>query len=155
MKSDNHPRLFCDVMLGRLARRLRLLGLDVRYEPGVRGLQAYRRAKADRRLFLTRHQKLKGLPDVLLLESENTDRQLEEVREVLGIPQEKPRSESQARSRCPVCNEVLKKISRDQARPAVPFYIYQIHNDFRRCPQCQRVFWPGSHVQKMFKQGGK
>lgn len=142
-------------MLGRLARRLRQLGLDVRYDPGVRGLQAYRRAKADRRLFLTRYQRLKGLPDVLLLESENTDRQIEEVRQALGITAEKAATGPELLTRCPVCNEVLRKISRDQARPAVPFYIYQIHTEFRRCPQCQRVFWPGSHVQKMSKPGGK
>jgi uncharacterized protein with PIN domain len=154
MNKNEPPRLFCDVMLGRLARRLRLLGIDVRYERGLKGLDAYRRAKAEQRLFLTRYHRMKNLPDVLFLESENVDQQVAQVRQALHITTEEKTTEPGVLTRCSVCNELLKKISREQARPAVPFYIYQIHTDFRRCPRCQRVYWPGSHVKKMFQKGG-
>lgn len=143
------------MMLGRLARRLRLLGLDIRYESGLKSLQAYRRAKAEHRLFLTRYHRMKNLPDVLFIESENIDRQVEQVKKVLNLPADFKKPEPGVLTRCSVCNEILKKINRDQARPAVPFYIYQIHTEFRRCPKCQRVYWPGSHVQKIARQGGK
>uniref|UniRef100_A0A7V3V0D4 Mut7-C RNAse domain-containing protein n=1 Tax=candidate division WOR-3 bacterium TaxID=2052148 RepID=A0A7V3V0D4_UNCW3 len=155
MNKSSQPRLFCDVMLGRLARRLRLLGLDVRYDPNIKGLPAYRRAKAESRLFLTRYHRLKNLPDVLFLESENIERQIQQIRQHLNITENKKQPKSGILTRCSVCNEVLKKIDRDQARPAVPFYIYQIHNDFRRCPRCQRIYWPGSHVHKMLQKGGE
>ncbi|MGB9742558.1 MAG: Mut7-C RNAse domain-containing protein [candidate division WOR-3 bacterium] len=155
MNKTEPPRLFCDVMLGTLARRLRLLGIDVRYERGLKSLDAYRQARADRRIFLTRYYRMKNLPDVLLLESENVDRQVEQVCQALNIQTEEKKDETGVLTRCSVCNEVLKKISREQARPAVPFYIYQIHNEFRRCPRCQRVYWPGSHIQKMRLKGGR
>ena len=32
---------------------------------------------------------------------------------------------------------------------AVPDYIYETASDFRKCPECARVYWPGSHREKM------
>ncbi|MEO0004921.1 MAG: Mut7-C RNAse domain-containing protein [candidate division WOR-3 bacterium] len=156
MKSADSPRLFCDVMLGKLARRLRLLGVDVRYERGVKRIEAYRRAKAEGRMFLTRHHRFKSMPDVIYINSDKVNEQVEQVREFLRMkPSEKREVEGGFLSRCSVCNEPLSKISREQARPAIPFYIYQIHTQFRRCPKCQRVYWPGSHIKRMIEQGGK
>lgn len=155
MKSADYPRLFCDVMLGKLARRLRLLGVDVRYERGVKGIEAYRRAKADGRSFLTRHHRFKNMPDVLYVNSDNVNEQVEQMRQVLRLKATGKKEEGRFLMRCSVCNEPLTKINREQARPAIPFYIYQIHTEFRRCPKCQRVYWPGSHMKRMIEQGGK
>jgi len=142
-------------MLGRLARRLRLLGVDVRYEPGLKGIAGYRRAKSEGRIFLTRHHRFRNLTDTVFVENDDIDKQLEQVKRVFNISDENLKKDNGLLSRCSVCNEALRKISRDEARPAVPFYIYQIHNEFRRCPKCQRVYWPGSHIQKITQQGGK
>ncbi len=155
MKSAASPRLFCDVMLGKLARRLRLFGVDVRYERGVKGMEAYRRAKADGRTFLTRHHRFKNMPDVLYVNSDNVNEQVEQVRRILHLKAGAKKEDKGFLTRCSVCNEPLTQIGREQARPAIPFYIYQIHTEFRRCPKCQRVYWSGSHMKKMIEQGGK
>ncbi len=138
-------------MLGKLARKLRLLGVDVRYERGLKGMSAYRQAKSEGRLFLTRQRRFRNMPDVLYVASDKIAEQLEQMNEILNLKEKK--GESGVLTRCTVCNEPLTKITRDQARPAIPFYIYQIHIDFWRCPKCQRVYWPGSHLQDMFKKG--
>jgi uncharacterized protein with PIN domain len=52
-------------------------------------------------------------------------------------------------TRCVTCNVPLEKITREQARPLVPFFVYQIHYDFKRCPKCKKVFWPGDHVAQI------
>ncbi len=136
-------------MLGRLARRLRLLGIDVQYEPRLKGIAGYRQARSEGRIFLTRQQRFRNMADTLFVESDDINQQIEQVKRALNISGERVKKDNGLLSRCSVCNETLKRISRDDARPAVPFYIYQIHTEFRRCPKCHRVYWPGSHIQKI------
>lgn len=140
-------------MLGKLAQKLRLYGLDVRYERNRSGMAAYRDARAEGRVFLTRNRRLQKLPGVMLVQSEKPAEQVEELKPRLGLEQVvlEKKEETGLLSRCLVCNEPLARISRDEARPAVPFFIYQIHYEFRRCPKCRRIYWPGSHVEDMLK----
>lgn len=214
----------CDAMLGRLARELRIRGLDVFYQRNLGGMMAFRQSRSSGRTLLTRNNRLKGLPGVVMMESTNIREQVaqvtgqpvepapEPVQPEPGVPAEEaaavvqpepqesratveqpqaerpaperpePRSQQQrerrpeprreqrqqtrqeprpqpqvqprpdqepAFGRCLACNTPLEQISRDAARPSIPFFIYQIHHDFRRCPKCKKVFWPGSHVQDM------
>lgn len=156
-------------MLGRLARELRLLGLDVEYRRGMGGMRVYRIARSHGRTLLTRNRRLKELEGVFFVNAQETPAQVAEVREKFGAEPAEPAGEQEptrterkpkpvsepgekrddAFSRCLLCNEPLQRITRDQARPSVPFFIYQIHYDFKRCPKCQRVYWPGSHARDM------
>ncbi|MBI5064199.1 MAG: hypothetical protein HZB87_12255 [Desulfatitalea sp.] len=34
----------------------------------------------------------------------------------------------------------------------VPDYVWQRHGEFKTCPQCRRVYWPGSHAQRWRNQ---
>lgn len=141
----------CDAMLGRLARELRMRGIDAYYQRNLGGMMAFRQARASGRTLLTRNKRLAGLPGVVIVESARTP---EQVAQITGAPVEakpvvaEPEPEPPL-GRCLDCNTPLEAISRDAARPAIPFFIYQIHHDFRRCPKCKKVFWPGSHVQDM------
>jgi uncharacterized protein with PIN domain len=53
-------------------------------------------------------------------------------------------------SRCSLCNAELFQIPREAVLGAVPDYVFETASDFRKCPECARVYWPGSHRQKMF-----
>jgi hypothetical protein len=156
----------CDAMLGKLARELRLLGMDVEYDRTVSGMQAYRAARAAGRTLLTRNKRLTGLPGAVFVTSQVAAEQVAQVRGeaapaapaapttpvVIAAPRPEPRPEKSEETpfgRCLECNSPLEKISRDQARPSVPFFVYQIHHEFRRCQKCKRVYWPGNHVQDM------
>ncbi len=69
-------------------------------------------------------------------------------------PESPPAEKIAAYGRCLQCNVPLEKLTREQARPSVPFFIYQIHHDFRGCPKCRKVFWPGDHVEQMSQRAG-
>ena len=158
----------CDVMLGKLARELRLSGMDVEYHRNVAHMQAYRAARATGRVLLTRNKRLAKLPGVVFVESPDPTQQVAQVRGVAATeitpasvpdapstPAPAPRRTSPEETpfgRCLECNSPLEKISREQARPVVPFFVYQIHHDFRRCAKCKRVYWPGNHVQDMARR---
>ncbi len=188
-KNPEAVGFLCDVMLGRLARELRLLGIDCEYDRNLGGMVAYREARKTGRVFLTRANKLRTLPGAMFVQSQVAVEQVAQVKaeiaaglkpvvpievEAPAAPQQstvgptaaRPRSEpvpareperpaapppekTPAFGRCLECNAPLEKISREQARPSVPFFVYQIHHEFRRCPKCRRVFWPGNHVANM------
>jgi uncharacterized protein with PIN domain len=52
-------------------------------------------------------------------------------------------------SRCPACNGALIAVSKAQARAHVPVYVWETHCLFHRCLDCGKLYWPGSHWEKI------
>ena len=149
MYSDDKPlQLLADGMLGRLAKWLRLLGYDTAYDNAATDPELARRARAEGRVLLTRDHELaarRGLRTLLIC-SQVLEEQIREVRASLGPPPQP------ALSRCAVCNSVLDPVSPNQVAQRVPPYVLRTQTEFRRCPGCGRVYWPGSHLQAMRAQ---
>ena len=145
MDPQSNPRFIADVMLGRLARWLRVLGYDTLYFPDLDDPALAARARAEDRLLLTRDRELsrrRGVR-VLLLQDDRIDRQLREVVSNLHL------STQNAFSRCIQCNILLQEIDREDVRPLVPPFVYNTQPRFRRCPGCGRVYWRGTHWARM------
>ena len=142
------PRLLADGMLGRLARWLRILGYDTAYDPQLDDNELVRRTRAEGRWLLTRDHELAERPGVqsLLIDSERLPAQLAQVRSRLGPAKRNPFS------RCTVCNVQLVDVSPHEVREQVPPYVLCTHSRFCRCPSCGRVYWPGSHWERMREQ---
>jgi uncharacterized protein with PIN domain len=135
-------------MLGTLAKWLRLLGYDTAYDNVADDLELARRARAEGRVLLTRDRELsarRGLRTVLI-QSEALEEQVREVQAALGPPPDP------ALSRCAVCNTGLEVIAPADVASRVPPYVLRTQRDFRRCPGCGRVYWPGTHVKEMRDQ---
>ncbi len=150
-KNDKPLRLLADGMLGRLAKWLRLLGYDTAYDNAATDPALARRARAEGRVLLTRDHELaarRGLR-TLLIRSQVLEEQVREVQDGLGPPPHP------ALSRCAVCNSMLEPASSTQVADRVPPYVLRTHAEFRRCPGCGRVYWPGSHLQAMRAQIGE
>jgi uncharacterized protein with PIN domain len=138
-------RLLADEMLGRLARWLRLLGYDTLYETGLSDHQLAARARHEDRVLLTRDRELarrKGIR-CLLVRSQELEEQLEQVIDTLGAPA------AESEPRCSSCNAQLISISRQEASLHVPAFVLDTHKRFRYCAQCRRVYWQGSHWQRV------
>lgn len=132
-------------MLGTLAKWLRILGYDTLFDPSWNDHQLVRLARADDRILLTRDRELAGRRGVrtLLITSERLHDQIQQVWADLGL------KGVRSFSRCPVCNEMLEAIDPEAVRSRVPAYIFKTHQTFRYCPICQRVYWRGTHWQRM------
>jgi uncharacterized protein with PIN domain len=128
-------------MLGRLARWLRLIGYDTIYARDESDHQITARARAEGRLVLTRDRELARRRGIrcLLIEHQDLEGQLEEVRRALGPPP------VDLAPRCPACNARLRTMADDDVRRRVPPYVYRTHERFRYCAQCDQVYWRGSH----------
>lgn len=148
MMTERAPGLLADCMLGRLAKWLRLLGYDTAYDNAAADHELAHRARAEDRVLLTRDRALaarRGL-HTLLIQSEALEEQIQEVRDALGPPPES------ALSRCSLCNVALEPIDAADVVDRVPPHVLKTHDEFRRCPHCERIYWSGSHVEAMEEQ---
>jgi uncharacterized protein len=139
------PRFIADVMLGRLARWLRVLGYDTLYSSELGDPELARIARLQGRVLLTRDVELaqrRGL-QVILLTDDQVEAQLRAVAHALHL------STGEAFSRCVDCNVPLVDFNRAEARPLVPPYVFATQSHFRRCPQCGKVYWRGTHWAHM------
>ncbi|MBC7234378.1 MAG: Mut7-C RNAse domain-containing protein [Chloroflexi bacterium] len=139
------PRFLVDAMLGRLAKWLRILGYDTRFDPTLNDAELVMLSQREDRVLLTRDAELakrKGLR-ALLIESEDLAEQLAQLQDELGI------DASASFTRCSLCNELLIEASWEEAEGHVPERVLGAHTRFRRCPSCGRFYWRGSHWERM------
>jgi len=143
-------KFLADRTVGKLAKKLRLLGLDVADWREGKLLQAAEKAKAEERILLTRSRRIKeeeiGI-QIFMVDANDPRQQAREVLTKLGV---KPKPEEYF-SRCLRCNEELWAIAKEEAQGGVPDFIYRLYDSFHRCPRCRRIYWPGSHLERMKK----
>jgi uncharacterized protein with PIN domain len=140
-------KFVADVMLGRLAKRMRLLGFDVLYDQSLDDNEIIRLSLEQHRLILTRDTVLAARPLAaghLFIENDDVGRQLHQV--LSAYP---PEPLVFPLSRCSHCNVLLAAVSKEEVKDRVPNYVYQKSTIFHVCETCGRVYWTGSHVKKM------
>ncbi len=135
-------KFICDSMLGRLAKYLRVLGLDaVYYRPSKKGTDF---SFEEPYYFLTRRKK-PIFRNSIYIKSDHVQDQLREIKHIIK-PYIDP---SRIMTRCIICNEVLNEIEKEKVEPYVPEYVFHTQDEFRICPKCGKIYWSGSHVENM------
>ncbi len=135
MTASDTPRFIVERTLGRLARWLRLLGWDARL------VEKAPPAGRPGWVVLSRRRALANRPGVLIIESDTLQDQLAQVlNEIAAEP-----SPDKFFTRCLDCNQPVVLISKDEAMGQAPEHVLHTSPRFTRCPQCGKVFWPGSH----------
>lgn len=144
---DPAPRFVVDVMLGRLARWLRVLGYDTLYPRGVDDRGLLQLAAREERVLLTRDVRLARLAGGrgCLIRARDLDGQLTETLERLRLDP----PEDQRLTRCLECNAPLVACDPAGIPPEVPPRIRERLEAFWSCPGCRRTYWTGSHVEAM------
>ena len=140
-------RFALDVHLGRLARLLRMFGFDTLYRTTLDDEELVHVARLEGRIVLTRDRgllKRRSVTHGHLVRSLVPHGQLAEVVRRFDLARS-----IRLGSRCVVCNVILEPLARDEALPRVPPAVARDYADFSACPVCGRVFWRGSHWQKM------
>ena len=141
------PRFIADVHLGSLARNLRLLGFDTTWERDLEDEAIIDIAAGERRIILTRDKGILKNGRVThghWLRATDTSGQLDEVIRALDLA-----GSINPYTRCMECNGELVPIERPEAAPAVPLQVFLVYRDFKRCSRCRRVYWKGSHFDRL------
>jgi len=140
-------------MLGTLARWLRFFGYDAEYmDPSTEDRLLAERARSEDRWLLTRDRELAAIgPRTMLLRSDVVEDQLVEVFERLGV---RPWI-GLDRARCAECNGELAPVEARTVARDVPPYVLRTAERFSRCRGCGRVYWPGSHGDRILATMGR
>ncbi len=134
-------------MLGKLAKWLKILGLDTLFSPNLKDDELLVLARREKRVLLTRDNGLiERAKDIrsLFIDSEDWVEQLEQVLSRFKLWQK-----TKPYSRCIECNIPLKELPRERARNLAAPFVYAKNPEFSLCPDCGRIFWKGSHRKDM------
>lgn len=141
------PRFICDAHLGRLMKYLRLAGFDTFYNPEFDDRLIVDLSVRKKRIILTRDRGL--LKNRLVtrgywIRSAYPREQFNEVVQKFDLTESfKPFS------LCVQCNEALETVNKDEIDSLLLPRTRKYYNDFKRCPACMKIFWEGSHYEKM------
>ncbi len=140
-------KFIADTMLGKLARWMRTLGCDVEYSSSMDDAGLIEKAAKEGRTILTRDTLLVKRRNArersFFVEGDLVDAQLRQVVERFHLPR-RP-----ALTRCLRCNRPLERVEKGSVRGKVPPYVFNTQEEFTTCPSCGRLYWAGTHRQRM------
>jgi uncharacterized protein len=141
------PCFVLDVHLGRLARYLRMLGFDALYRADAADPELVRTSVEGQRILLTRDRGLlkhRAVTRGYWLRATESRRQAEEVVARFDLARL-----LRPFTRCMACNALLGEATEAEVGGRVPAGVAASHHQFRECPACRRVYWQGTHYQRM------
>lgn len=140
-------RFLCDEMLLRLARLLRAAGYDTYLAHDGQGdAELLEIARAENRVLVTRDKRLaaEAHPRGMLVEGRGGGH-AEAAQLAAALPIDWTVAPF---SRCLVDNSPLRD-AEDADLAHMPEQARALPGPFRACPECGRVYWPGSHVKRL------
>jgi len=133
-----------DHMLGKLAKYLRFMGYDTYYPTGrMSDDEIMEIARKEGRILLTRDKELAKRSGGIYIKSENYEEQLKFVINRFHL------NTDSLLSRCSICNVPLVKVGKREIKDKVPEYVYEHQDEFYMCPKCGRIYWYGSHTERI------
>ncbi len=142
-----HLTFIADVHLGKLARYLRLLGFDTVYENDMSDERIIEIAEKEHRVILTRDLgilKKKRVIHGYFIRHTEPKKQLKEV-----VNRFKLKEAISPFTRCLECNEKLIQVEKDTIEEHLLPDTKRYFETFFQCPNCTRIYWEGSHVDRM------
>jgi uncharacterized protein with PIN domain len=142
-------RFAAERTLGKLAKWLRLLGFDTISE-AQNSSDTFSKGLQSERILLTRTQAVReqcGMRQHVFIKSDHVRDQVQQVIHELGIVFQDIRPFS----RCLSCNVEITEIEKDAILGQVPDYVWETNEIFHTCPECKRIYWPGSHTKRSLK----
>jgi uncharacterized protein with PIN domain len=138
-----------DVHLGKLARYLRLTGFDTLYKNGYDDKDIIQISLEDERIILTHDLELlknKLVTRGYWIRSQYPDEQLKEILQRFDA-----KNSLMLFKRCMECNTLLRDISKKDIIERLPLRTREYFHEFKNCPGCNRIYWKGSHYERMKK----
>lgn len=152
-KPLREPRFILDIHLGKLATYLRMLGFDTLYDNSFDDKELAGLSAGENRILLTRDRGLLKRSEVThgyLVRSEDLCEQVEEVLRRFDLI-----DELRPFRLCLLCNKELQDVSAAEVEDKVPPRVRERVKEYKRCTDCDRVYWQGTHYRKMAEFVGR
>jgi len=145
-------RFLVDGMLGGLARWLRILGYEVRYDASAKDNELLAIAGERNMVLLTRDEELhqraiaKKIVSALVA-GETEEERLAQMARSFGVRLET----NMAETKCPECGASLRERSKSDLANEVPEESLKLYDQFWKCSNqsCGKVYWVGSHWKQI------
>jgi uncharacterized protein len=148
----NYPRFIVDGMLGNIAKKLRIMGFDTEFWLTSNDDFLINKCMNEPKLLVTRDRGLylkiskMGKKCLLLLDNDEV-RDLVFILEDCDIKYVEP--VPNVNTRCTICNGILNKIDKTMVSNPIPEKVYKSISNVYRCSKCSKIYWEGTHVQKI------
>lgn len=140
-------RFLLDNHLGKLATYLRMLGFDTWYRNDYQDQELAELAASSQRILLTRDRGLLMRKQVVrgcCVRSLDPKEQLGEALVRFDLVES-----IVPFKRCLRCNHPLASVSKDDIQERLLPLTRQYYQEFFKCPQCDQLYWKGSHYEHM------
>jgi len=149
-KPLRQTRFIIDANLGRLSRYLRMLGFDTRFDINLEDADIIRIATEEKRIILTRDLGILKNGQVTrgyFIRNQQPDQQLSEVIRKFNL-----KGQFKPFSRCIACNGKILHVTKNRILDRIPVQVQLLFDEFFQCNVCGRVYWKGSHHQRMLEK---
>ncbi len=138
-----------DVHLGKLARRLRVLGFDTLYRNDLDDPEIIRISLSEKRVILTRDLGILKTRAVVLgywVRATDPEAQVVEVVSRFDL-----RGQIRPLSRCTLCNGALVPIEKHRILHRLPRKTALYYDAFHICGDCEKLYWKGAHYPRLLR----
>jgi hypothetical protein len=140
-------KFIADVHLGKLTRFLRLCGFNVHYLRNATNKEIINHSVNEKMVILTRDIELlknKKVTHGYWVRSQKPTEQLKEI--LIRFDLEK---QIKLFTRCMECNGLLQEVSKREIIKRLQPKTIEYYEEFRECSGCKRIYWEGSHYERM------
>ena len=130
------------------------MGYDSLFFDGSDDSHMVARALAEGRVLLTRDTEImkrrvinSGRLKAVLINSEEPEQQMRQLMDTLNLNRH-----FRPFTLCLECNQPLVERSREEVKDRVPPYVYKTQTQYMECPVCHRIYWRGTHWQRMTRK---
>ncbi len=148
-KPLREPKFIADVHLGSLAKYLRMIGIDVLYRNNFTNKEIIETSLNENRTILTKDRELlknNKITHGYWIRNTGTGEQVKEVINRFDL-----KHNISEFLRCLECNNILVPAEKEKIEERIPPKVKQWHNEFWYCTHCDKIYWKGTHYQKMTK----
>jgi uncharacterized protein with PIN domain/sulfur carrier protein ThiS len=141
------PRFIADVHLGRLVRYLRMLGQDVYYKSNLNKEEVVKLSLDEKRTILTMDKNLLKRNEVThgyLVRNSDPEKQVIEI-----VKRFQLKNQLKEFTRCLGCNSLLRRVEKGEIEFRLPQKVKQNQNEFYICKNCDKIYWKGTHFDRM------
>lgn len=143
-------KFILDIQLGKLAQNLRLLGFNSFYNNTISNKIIIENSIKDKRIILTKDiglLKRKAVTHGYWVRNTNPDRQIIEIINRFDL-----KNLINSFTRCLHCNGELVIQDKNQIKNQVLPKTIKYYNKFFKCDGCSKIYWQGSHYNKMVQK---
>lgn len=140
-------KFIADINLGKIAKYMRVLGLDLFFDPMLSPREIVEISKTENRIILTTSRKLLKFKDVshgIFVRPGPTVQQIKRIIDYLDI-----KNVVAPFSRCLRCNSLLTAVPKEEIVERIPPKARATCDAYAWCVTCDKIYWKGTHCIHM------